>query len=85
MLCLVESNLKESIELSRIGKLPIAIPEKVEVDLNNNFLVCKGPKGELQRKLHSDMNITVENNEIIIKRPSDSKPHRSWLVKPPVL
>jgi large subunit ribosomal protein L6 len=63
--------------LSRIGKLPVAIPEKVEVNLDKNFLVCKGPKGELNRQLHSDMNIKIENNEIIVNRPSDSKEHRS--------
>jgi len=63
--------------LSRIGKLPVAIPEKVEVSLENNFLVCKGPKGELNRKLHSDMVVKIENDEIIVKRPSDSKEHRS--------
>ncbi len=63
--------------MSRIGKLPVVIPEKVEVSLENNFLVCKGPKGELNRKLHSDMDIKIENAEIIVKRPSDSKEHRS--------
>ena len=63
--------------MSRIGKLPVVIPEKVEVSLENNFLVCKGPKGELNRKLHSDMDVKIENNEIIVKRPSDSKEHRS--------
>jgi large subunit ribosomal protein L6 len=63
--------------LSRIGKLPVAIPEKIEVNLENNFLVCKGPKGELNRHLHPDMDIKVENNEIIVKRPSESKEHRS--------
>jgi large subunit ribosomal protein L6 len=63
--------------LSRIGKLPIPIPEKVEVDLKDNQLTCKGPKGELSRRLNSEMEIKVENNEIIVNRPSDSKEHRS--------
>jgi len=63
--------------LSRIGKLPVEIPEKVEVKLENNFLVCKGPKGELNRTLHSDMDVKIENGQIIVKRPSDSKEHRS--------
>lgn len=63
--------------MSRIGKLPVEIPEKVEVKLENNFLVCKGPKGELNRNLHSDMNVKIENDQIIVKRPSDSKEHRS--------
>ena len=63
--------------MSRIGKLPVEIPEKVEVNLENNFIVCKGPKGELNRKLHSDMDVKIENAQIIVKRPSDSKEHRS--------
>ena len=41
--------------MSRIGKLPVQIPEKVEVNLENNIIHCKGPKGELHRELHKDM------------------------------
>ncbi|MFC2088460.1 50S ribosomal protein L6 [Calditrichota bacterium] len=63
--------------MSRIGKIPVAIPEKVEVKLDNNFLVCKGPKGELKRQLHTEMNIKIENNEIKVERPSDAIKHRS--------
>jgi large subunit ribosomal protein L6 len=63
--------------LSRIGKLPITIPEKVEVNLKDNYLICKGPKGELSRHLHPQMEIKIENNEIIVNRPSDEKEHRS--------
>ena len=63
--------------MSRIGKLPVAIPEKIEVKLDNNYLVCKGPKGELYRQLHPEMDVKVENNEIVVKRPSDSKEHRA--------
>jgi large subunit ribosomal protein L6 len=63
--------------LSRIGKLPISIPEKVEVNLKDNHLTCKGPKGELSCHLNSQMEIKVENNQIVINRPSDSKGHKS--------
>lgn len=63
--------------MSRIGKLPIPIPEKVEVNLKDNYISCKGPKGELERKLHAEMELKVENNEITVNRPSDSKEHRS--------
>jgi large subunit ribosomal protein L6 len=63
--------------VSRIGKLPIPIPEKVEVNLKNNLLSCKGPKGELKRQFHPEMNIKLENGEIIVSRPSDNKSHRS--------
>lgn len=63
--------------MSRIGKLPISIPEKVEVNLKDNYLTCKGPQGELARQLNSQMEIKLENNEIIVNRPSDNKEHRS--------
>jgi large subunit ribosomal protein L6 len=49
----------------------------VEVNLKDNYLTCKGPKGELSRHLHAQMEIKIENNEISVIRPSDSKEHRS--------
>ena len=63
--------------MSRIGKLPIPIPEKIEVNLKDNHLTCKGPQGELSRQLHAEMEVKVENNNITVNRPSDSKEHRS--------
>jgi large subunit ribosomal protein L6 len=63
--------------LSRIGKLPIKIPDNVEINLNNNFISCKGPKGELTRQLHQEMTIEVKDSEIAVTRPTDNKGHRS--------
>lgn len=63
--------------MSRIGRKPIAIPNGVEVTLDNSVITVKGPKGTLTRELHKDMQITVENNEINVVRPSDNKTHRS--------
>lgn len=63
--------------MSRIGKLPISIPAGVEVNLKENYLVCKGPKGELSRQLHPEIIVKVEDNEINVSRPSDGKLHRS--------
>jgi large subunit ribosomal protein L6 len=63
--------------LSRIGKLPVQIPEKVEVNLKDNTFSCKGPKGDLLRELHKDMIITIKDNQIQVNRPSESKLHRS--------
>ena len=63
--------------MSRIGKLPISIPEKVEVNLKDNYVTCKGPQGELGRQLNAQMEIKIENGEITVNRPSDSKEHRS--------
>lgn len=63
--------------MSRIGKLPIPIPEKVQVTIGEDFVKVKGPLGELSQKYDPSFKIKVENNEIIIERPSDEKQHRS--------
>lgn len=63
--------------MSRIGKMPIAIPEGVTVKKDGNVVSVKGPKGELTRALHKDMIIEIEDNQILVKRPSDEKEHRS--------
>lgn len=63
--------------MSRIGKIPVSIPEKVEINLKDNYLTCKGPQGELGSQLNSQMEIKIEDNKITVNRPSDSKEHRS--------
>ena len=64
--------------MSRIGKLPIAIPAGVEIKLEaGNLLTVKGPKGTLQRKLADDMNIAIEDGQVVVTRPSDLKRHRA--------
>lgn len=63
--------------MSRIGKAPVAIPAGVEVKLDGHTLTVKGPKGQLVREFHPDMIIEIENNEVIVKRPSENKEHKS--------
>jgi large subunit ribosomal protein L6 len=63
--------------LSRIGKLPIEIPEKVEVKLEKNVFSCKGPKGEISKTMHKDMLFSIKENHIQVNRPSESKFHRA--------
>jgi large subunit ribosomal protein L6 len=63
--------------MSRIGRAPIAIPEGVKVEVKGNVVSVKGPKGELTRELHKDMIIEMENGEILVKRPSEDKLHKS--------
>jgi large subunit ribosomal protein L6 len=64
--------------MSRIGKLPVAIPAGVEVKLEDgNIITVKGPKGELTRKLVDEMNVKVENNEVVVTRPNDLKRSKS--------
>lgn len=64
--------------MSRIGKLPIQIPAGVTVTIaDDNTVTVKGPKGELSQKVNKDMKVEQVGNEVIVSRPSDSKPHRS--------
>ena len=63
--------------MSRIGKLPVAIPEKVEVKIENGLAWIKGTKGELTTAVSPEMEIKREENNLVINRPSDSIKHRS--------
>lgn len=64
--------------MSRIGKLPIAIPAGVSVEVTpDNVVKVKGPKGELVKQMHNKINIAVENNEVIVTRNSDVKEERA--------
>ncbi len=64
--------------MSRIGRMPIAIPAGVTVTISDSNLVSvKGPKGELTRAIHKDMILEQEDNNLVVKRPSDEKQHRS--------
>ncbi len=63
--------------MSRIGKLPIAIPSGVEININGNVVNVKGPKGTMSKEFHPDMNIVVEDNQVVVTRPSDEPLHRS--------
>ena len=59
--------------MSRIGKLPVAIPSGVKVSLDGTTMTVQGPKGTLQQNLHERMVIAVESEQILVKRPSDEK------------
>lgn len=63
--------------MSRIGRTPIAIPAGVTLKIDGNVVMVKGPKGELTRTIHKDMILELENNTLLVKRPSDEKEHRS--------
>ncbi len=63
--------------MSRIGKLPIAVPAGVDVKIDNNHITVKGPKGVLTRTLHKDIHIELNDGKIIVTRPSDEKNHKS--------
>ena len=64
--------------MSRIGRMPIAVPAGVTVDIaENNKVTVKGPKGTLERALAPEMEITLEGNELTVKRPNDLKRNRA--------
>lgn len=63
--------------MSRIGRMPIAIPAGVEVKLDGNTVTVKGPKGELTRTVHQNMKVEVNGAEITVTRPNDEKENRS--------
>jgi len=64
--------------MSRVGKAPIAMPKGVEVNVSKgNLVTVKGPKGELKQQIDPDLTIEIENNELVVKRPTDQKRHRS--------
>ena len=63
--------------MSRVGQMPIAVPQGVSVTIDKDEVAVSGPKGELRRRLHPDMAITRSNDSLIVSRPSDSREHRS--------
>ena len=63
--------------MSRIGKRPIPVPKNVTVTIEGQRVKVKGPKGELERSLHREMAIALENGEISVTRPSDEPGHKA--------
>ena len=64
--------------MSRIGKMPVAIPAGVTVDIaEGNKITVKGPKGTLERVLVPEMDVKIENGEVVVTRPNDLKENRA--------
>lgn len=63
--------------MSRIGKAPIPLPAGVTAELTDHTLVVKGPRGALSRHLHEQIEVAVEGQAIVVRRPSESKQHRA--------
>ena len=63
--------------MSRIGKIPVAIPSGVEVKIDGHVVTVKGSKGELTREFNPMMTIKVEGEEVIVERPDDSRQAKS--------
>ena len=62
--------------MSRIGRLPVAVPSSVEVTIDGRRLTVKGPKGTLTRDLHPDMTVSREDGNLVITRPTEQKTHK---------
>ena len=64
--------------MSRIGKAPIAIPAGVTITVSDkNLVTVKGPKGELTQQVDSDIKVEQEDGQLLVKRPTDQKRHKS--------
>ncbi len=63
--------------MSRIGNRKLVIPEGVQVSIDDFKVTVKGPKGEISNTFNKDMNISLEDNSVIVKRPNDLKINKS--------
>lgn len=62
--------------MSRIGRMPISVPDKVDVQINRSKVTVSGPKGKLSREFHPDMEIVLEDGQLQVHRPTDQRRHR---------
>lgn len=64
--------------MSRIGKLPVTLPEKVELSVSpSNLVTVKGPKGTLTQQVDVDIKISVEDGKVVVARPTEQKRHKA--------
>jgi large subunit ribosomal protein L6 len=63
--------------MSRIGKAPITLPKGVEIKINSGSVSVKGAKGELTQAIDADIKVAVQDNEIVVTRPTDQKRHKA--------
>jgi large subunit ribosomal protein L6 len=63
--------------MSRIGKKPVMVPQGVTLDLKGNEVAVKGPKGELRRQLHPEMQLALADGTLTVSRPSEEKKHKA--------
>ena len=62
--------------MSRIGRLPIAVPSTVDVTIDGREVTVKGPRGTLSRTLHPDMTVSREDGTLVVTRPTEQKTHK---------
>ncbi len=63
--------------MSRIGKQPVPLPKGVEVKVDGSVVTVKGPKGQLNQRLPAEISVAVEDEQVVVTRPSDQSKHRA--------
>jgi len=63
--------------MSRVGRQPIALPERVKVDIEGTHVTVRGPKGDLSRDVSPEMSLRLEEGQLLVSRPSDAPRHRA--------
>lgn len=63
--------------MSRIGRMPVPIPQSVQVHLADHHLTVRGPLGEMSKTFHQQMDLQVDAEQIVVRRPNDSRPARA--------
>ena len=63
--------------MSRIGRKPVTVPKGVTLQLEGNRVAVKGPRGELRRTLHPDMQVALDKDQFTVVRPSEEKRHKA--------
>ena len=63
--------------MSRVGRKPIEIPKGVTITKNGSNVKVKGPKGELESRLHPNISVEIKDNELIVTRPDDTKENKA--------
>ena len=62
--------------MSRIGRLPIAVPSTVDVTIDGRHVTVTGPKGTLSRSLHPDISVNRDEDDLVVTRPTEQKTHK---------
>lgn len=63
--------------MSRIGKKPVVIPEGVKVSISGSLVTVESPRGRLQKEMPDAIHLELQENQVLVTRPSDSKEHRA--------
>jgi large subunit ribosomal protein L6 len=63
--------------MSRIGRKPVTVPKGVTLQVQGNTVAVKGPRGELRRTLHPEMQVALANDQFTVTRPSEEKRHKA--------